>query len=191
MKKWGRHLETLDPEAHHHIRIEAKKLRYASEFFARLVSSKTSRKRHKRILKALERLQAHLGTLNDIRTWHELAARHATKPQGTVPAGARQAAAGQAAAAAPDHVFAAGYISGRLDGESAKLLSAAMSAHRQLVDIKPILALTRRSPGRPADLDQGETIGNRRRDIRLTIVYATRTNSAESNTKLPTMLVVR
>jgi triphosphatase len=141
MKKWGRHFGTLAPEARHEIRIEAKKLRYASEFFTGLVSGKTDRRRHRRILKALERLQAHLGSLNDIRTWHELAMGLAAK-QGTIPAGACQAAAGQGAAgqapaAAPDHVFAAGYISGRLDAESAKLLSAAASAHRDLMHIKP------------------------------------------------------
>ena len=68
VKKDGRDLEKADDETRHEVRKDAKKLRYASEFFAALFDAKRERKRHKRFLAALEDLQDHLGALNDLAT---------------------------------------------------------------------------------------------------------------------------
>lgn len=72
LKKRGRGLADLDDEARHQVRIEAKKLRYASEFFAGLFGRKKERRRHKKFLTALEAMQTHLGALNDIATGREI-----------------------------------------------------------------------------------------------------------------------
>ena len=72
VRKLGRGLADQPPEARHRVRIEAKKLRYASEFFAALVEGKAARKRHGRFLDRLEALQEVLGDLNDIETGRTL-----------------------------------------------------------------------------------------------------------------------
>jgi CHAD domain len=53
------------------LRIQTKKLRYAIELFASLFGGKQVRKRRKRLLCALERLQDGLGELNDIAAYEE------------------------------------------------------------------------------------------------------------------------
>ncbi|HUD28246.1 MAG TPA: CHAD domain-containing protein [Novosphingobium sp.] len=65
VKKGGRNLEKLDDEDRHTVRKAAKKLRYATEFFAGLYDRKRERRRHKRFVSALETLQDRLGVLND------------------------------------------------------------------------------------------------------------------------------
>jgi triphosphatase len=66
--KGGRNLTDLDDEARHELRIIAKKLRYAAEFFGPLYDSKKQTKHFKPFLLALEGLQDHLGSLNDLAT---------------------------------------------------------------------------------------------------------------------------
>jgi inorganic triphosphatase YgiF len=68
VKKRGHRLAKLDDEARHALRKEAKKLRYASEFFASLFEDKRGRRRYKRFVAALEELQDQLGALNDLAT---------------------------------------------------------------------------------------------------------------------------
>ncbi|VWX47176.1 CHAD domain-containing protein [Novosphingobium sp. 9U] len=68
VKKGGRHLAKLDDEARHELRKDAKKLRYASEFFASLFDKKRNRRRYKRFIAGLEDLQDQLGLLNDLAT---------------------------------------------------------------------------------------------------------------------------
>lgn len=66
VKRRGRHLAKLDHHDRHEVRIEAKKLRYATEFFASLFADgKKARRRHKTFLRAMEALQDVLGELND------------------------------------------------------------------------------------------------------------------------------
>ena len=72
----GEALRTLDDEARHHLRIEAKKLRYAAEAFAPLFDEA----RGKRFLKRLKGLQDQLGALNDTAVAGRLVAR--LKPTG-------------------------------------------------------------------------------------------------------------
>jgi CHAD domain-containing protein len=68
LKKRGHRLASLGDHARHKARIEAKKLRYAAEFFASLWTSKKAKARHDRFLEALEKLQNRLGELNDRAT---------------------------------------------------------------------------------------------------------------------------
>ncbi|KHL26387.1 ceramide glucosyltransferase [Croceibacterium mercuriale] len=72
VKKGGRDLEAVDDETRHEVRKDAKKLRYASEFFAALFDGKKQRRRHKRFVGALEDLQDQLGALNDLATAPEV-----------------------------------------------------------------------------------------------------------------------
>jgi inorganic triphosphatase YgiF len=68
VKKGGRRLTKTDDEARHDLRKDAKKLRYAAEFFATLFDDKKSRRRYKRFIAALEDMQDQLGVLNDLAT---------------------------------------------------------------------------------------------------------------------------
>jgi triphosphatase len=61
LRKRGEDVPRASPEARHAVRIAAKKLRYAAEFFAPLYSGR----RVERYIEALEGLQDILGTLND------------------------------------------------------------------------------------------------------------------------------
>ena len=75
IRKRGRDLARLDVAAQHRIRIEAKKLRYATEFFASLAATKKARERHRVFLKSLEDLQEHLGRANDLATGERVVSR--------------------------------------------------------------------------------------------------------------------
>jgi triphosphatase len=68
IRKRGRDLSTLDDHDRHQVRIEAKKLRYAAEFFAALYPGRKAARRHDKFLKAITALQERLGTLNDLAT---------------------------------------------------------------------------------------------------------------------------
>ena len=76
LKRRGHDLASLSDHDRHRARIEAKKLRYASEFFAALWTGKRETKRHARFVGALETLQDHLGALNDRAVAADLLARH-------------------------------------------------------------------------------------------------------------------
>lgn len=62
VRKRGRRLASLDAQSRHRLRIKAKKLRYASEFFCESFGSPT---RHRRFLKVLKDFQDGLGRLHD------------------------------------------------------------------------------------------------------------------------------
>ena len=66
--KGGNNLIDADDESRHKVRIAAKKLRYAAEFFEPLYNSKAEAKRHRRFIEAMKGLQDQLGSLNDIAT---------------------------------------------------------------------------------------------------------------------------
>ncbi|ASY71188.1 inorganic triphosphatase [Sinorhizobium fredii] len=66
--KGGSGLIDLDDEARHELRISAKKLRYAAEFFGPLYANRKEPKRYKRFITAMEGLQDQLGSLNDLAT---------------------------------------------------------------------------------------------------------------------------
>lgn len=66
VKREGRDLETMSDDLRHDLRKDAKKLRYAVEFFMSLYDDKRSQRRAKRFLAALAELQDSLGALNDL-----------------------------------------------------------------------------------------------------------------------------
>ena len=66
IKKKGRDLADLPVEQRHALRIRAKRLRYATEFFAETFPGKKREKRRVASLAALEGMQEYLGDLNDI-----------------------------------------------------------------------------------------------------------------------------
>ena len=72
----GKNLAALGDAQRHKVRIEAKKLRYAAEFFTSLYESDKARKRYRRFIKRLGDLQNLLGTLNDRAIGQRVAARH-------------------------------------------------------------------------------------------------------------------
>jgi CHAD domain-containing protein len=84
LTKKGRHLRRLDDEALHQVRIAAKKLRYAAEFFAGLFPTDNARKRARRFTKAVRALQEQLGQLQDIAVAPALL-RHARVPRASWP----------------------------------------------------------------------------------------------------------
>ena len=73
--KSGKHLDTLDPQHRHKLRIQAKKLRYAAEFFASVFTRKKSMRRQKDFVESLQQLQDALGELNDIAVNEKLLQR--------------------------------------------------------------------------------------------------------------------
>ena len=68
VKKAGRDLANADDGVRHELRKDAKKLRYAAEFFATLFERKGEKRRYKRFVRALQSLQDQLGSLNDLAT---------------------------------------------------------------------------------------------------------------------------
>jgi triphosphatase len=66
VKRKGRHLRRLDDAQLHELRIAAKKLRYASEFFAPLFPALPAHQRQQRFIGALRALQDRLGELQDL-----------------------------------------------------------------------------------------------------------------------------
>jgi len=68
VKKRGRKLREVSAAERHKLRIAAKRLRYATEFFAATFPGKKRAKRHEQSLASLRELQDSLGLLNDIAT---------------------------------------------------------------------------------------------------------------------------
>lgn len=66
VRKHGRHLAELDDEGRHALRKDAKKLRYAVDFFAGLYARGPASKLRRKFMAALEDLQHNLGELNDL-----------------------------------------------------------------------------------------------------------------------------
>jgi inorganic triphosphatase YgiF len=75
LKHRGKNIPALDDPHRHKARIAAKKLRYASEFFASLYRTKKAADRREAFVEKLEELQDHLGKLNDLAVGQRLLAR--------------------------------------------------------------------------------------------------------------------
>ncbi|HLZ79396.1 MAG TPA: CHAD domain-containing protein, partial [Sphingomonas sp.] len=85
LKHRGRGLAGLSDGRRHKTRIEAKKLRYATEFFASLYPAQNAQRRHAVFLDALEEMQDELGELNDQVTGPEVLARLGIDPSAMSP----------------------------------------------------------------------------------------------------------
>jgi CHAD domain-containing protein len=123
IRKKGKKLTKLDARARHRLRIQAKKVRYASEFFASLFPGKTASKRQSDFLSVLELTQDCLGDLNDIVV-HEDRIRAIANDRRRRRASRKRA-------------FAAGVLTGREDARLDAVLERATEAHAALAKIKP------------------------------------------------------
>ena len=84
IRKCGGRLAQLDPQARHELRIRAKKLRYATEFYKTVFAGKKQAKRRVAFLSALKQLQECLGELNDIAV-HEKLTKGIVETKATPP----------------------------------------------------------------------------------------------------------
>jgi triphosphatase len=89
IKKKGAALRDLGVAQRHRLRIRAKRLRYATEFFASTFPGETRAKRRLESLSALKDLQDALGGLNDLATHRALIAEVQDSDQRLVPAETR------------------------------------------------------------------------------------------------------
>ena len=124
--KRGKHIDALDPQQRHQLRIAAKKLRYASEFFAGVFPEQNAMRRRKRFIAGLKALQVCLGDLNDIVVNKRLSASFVSSPA------AREPADGQAW-----RTFTAGRLCGREEARFASAMKAATRAHKAFACSKP------------------------------------------------------
>src|SRR5262245_12837748 len=125
--KRGRHLDALDPERRHKLRIQAKKLRYAAEFFAGAFPRRKSARRRQDFVACLEKLQDALGDLNDIAVHEEMSKR--LLEDSTTNGNRRGGRAHKA--------FAAGRLSGREEARVAAVRKDAEQAHADFGKAKP------------------------------------------------------
>jgi triphosphatase len=117
--KRGKHLDQLDSQRRHRLRIQAKKLRYAAEFFAGAFPGKKSSRRREYFVTSLEKLQDALGDLNDIAVHESLSEQLVNKKDhGGNRRGGRVKKA-----------FVAGRLVGREEARIAPLLKAAEEAY--------------------------------------------------------------
>jgi triphosphatase len=121
VRKKGKALARLDAQSRHKLRIQAKKLRYAAEFFASLFPGKRAAKRREKFLTVLERLQDALGDLNDIVVHENL----------ITAVGIRHRRS------SPKRAFAAGLLTGREDARLDSTMVAATEAFADFAEIKP------------------------------------------------------
>jgi inorganic triphosphatase YgiF len=128
IRKRGRNLERLDPERRHKLRIRAKRMRYALEFFSGLYDRDKARDRLKAMLEALKGLQDGLGVLNDVEV---------ARGRGQALAEGGGRAAGDSEIEGVQEAYAIGLAVGlRVTGAEA-LLDKAGKDYDALMDIKP------------------------------------------------------
>ena len=125
--KAGAQLGELDPQRRHKMRIQAKKLRHASEFFGGAFPGKKATRRRKGFVAGLEKLQDALGDLNDIAV-HEGLSEQIVDAQ-DASSDQREGRAKKA--------FAAGRLSGREEARIASVLKDAERAYLAFAEAKP------------------------------------------------------
>ena len=126
IRKKSRQLTKLDQRGRHKLRIRAKKLRYATEFFETVFADKKASKRRKAFLGALEGMQDCLGDLNDIAVHETLTEDMATNPTPHTRAKDRSRRA-----------FAAGVLTGHEEARVNAVLADAVAACETFSKAKP------------------------------------------------------
>jgi triphosphatase len=124
IRKRGRALAKLDSHARHKLRIQAKKMRYATEFYEAVFSGRKTQKRRRAFLSALKDMQDCFGELNDIVVHEKLTTGIANAPIGRSPKRAPRA-------------FAAGLLSGHEEARFKPTLAAAEQAFSAFEKLKP------------------------------------------------------
>ncbi|MGY8664673.1 CHAD domain-containing protein [Bradyrhizobium sp. UFLA05-109] len=117
LRKHGRHLDEMSARERHKLRIRAKKIRYALEFFESLFPSRHERKEISGLSRHLKKIQNALGALNDFVAHRDMAVDAALK----TPARNGRARA-----------FASGVVLGREDQAVKPLVKVAEKEVRRL-----------------------------------------------------------
>jgi triphosphatase len=117
IRKKGKALRELDAHARHKLRIQGKRLRYASEFFATLFSGRKAARRRRSFMSRLKQLQNALGDLNDIRVHENLVKANAGLDGRATPVDASRKRA-----------YAAGVLTGYEDARFENVLAGACKA---------------------------------------------------------------
>jgi triphosphatase len=123
--KGGKNLDALNTRQGHKLRIAAKKLRYASEFFAGVFPGKKAGRRRKRFIAGLKELQVCLGDLNDIVVNQRISASIVNS-----------ATTGERDNNAAWKAFAAGRLCGREEARFSYVMKAATRAHKVFAGAK-------------------------------------------------------
>jgi triphosphatase len=126
IRRRGAEIGELSPEQLHRLRIQIKKTRYATEFFACVYQGKKNEKRCEKFRSALKQLQNCLGGFNDIMTRKALCADILARPGRNLTAEQNR-----------HRAFAAGLIMGDQQAQIAQLLDRAGKAHSRFDDAKP------------------------------------------------------
>ena len=120
IRKKARNLAQLDARSRHRLRIQVKKLRYATEFFAGLFHGKQAASKAK-FVAVLERLQDALGDLNDIAVHEDLIATMGIRRQHP----------------STKRAFAAGLLTGHEDARLDEAMAVATEAYAKLAKLEP------------------------------------------------------
>ncbi len=124
IRKRGRMLAKLDAPARHKLRIQAKKLRYAAEFYKTVFPGKKKEKLRETFLSTLKDMQDCFGDLNDVAVHEKLTTGIA---KASIERSARPSR----------RVFAAGLLTGHEEARFKPLLAAAEDAYRDFRKLKP------------------------------------------------------
>jgi CHAD domain-containing protein len=125
IKRRGEGLTRLDPKSRHRLRIRAKRLRYAIEFFGGLYARREDERAA--FLDTLRALQDSLGALNDLTVARE-------KGLALAEGGGR--AAGDSETEGAQQAFAAGLMIGARAAREKPLLAEAARHYHALIDAK-------------------------------------------------------
>lgn len=121
LRKRAKSFAELDARRRHRLRIQAKKLRYATDFFGNLFSGKQSIKRRAKFLTALEAMQDCLGDLNDIAVHENMISAAGMRHRPT----------------SRKRAFAAGLLTGREEARVDAVMAAAETALERFAQAKP------------------------------------------------------
>jgi triphosphatase len=133
IRRRGARINNLNPQQLHRLRIQVKKARYATEFFAGVFHGKKSAKRCKRIKSSLVQLQNCLGKMNDIVTHKALFADIIASP-----------ARGLTGEQNRHRSFAAGLIIGDQQAQVKKLIDRARKAYSRFDSAKAFWKVPRK-----------------------------------------------
>jgi triphosphatase len=126
IRRRGAAIGELSPEQLHKLRIQIKKTRYATEFFAGLYRGKKATKRCEKFRASLKQLQNSLGGFNDIMTRKALCTGILARPGRSLTEEQNR-----------HRAFAAGLIMGDQQAQVARLLERAGSAHSRFNEARP------------------------------------------------------
>ena len=126
IRRRGAEIGELSPEQLHQLRIQIKKTRYATEFFASVFPGKKAAKRCEKFRSTLKQLQNCLGGFNDIMTRKALCTDILARPGRSLTEEQNR-----------HRAFAAGLIMGDQQAQIAQLLDRAAKAHSRFDEAKP------------------------------------------------------